>query len=399
MNCTNTIQIILDKYLQYGWIQLTTIFANETRAKEKIAHRDINERLLRLLGCVRNFVVDKTFECSVSTVSKDSSAQYLAFGSTNITSDYDITVIGQKAPAIMNNMFHRFLDKYQNSLPFIFDTNVYCAGLYGKNKIHRLPQVVNVRGTNFCVIRAKTKKDMNMQLKYAAVGLLESGIENVSNYTKLNCILEEAKLVRKSLENSIQTEIVRNTSKDFEPETKSMIAQYKLTYTHARTLFAILYGKNKTHLRDEIMEYACKTQYFSIESYYTPGAFNVVVMNMQGKHKIGVSKADYVCSLLENLGHFRKHMHYSEALSTSQLLLKNSKYIHRMYYAAGHALGDVDLKKKTKKIEKHIVAYRGNPEKATTLDFSVLGVSPQMTIDAINKKMTTIMLSKIESII
>jgi len=400
MNCTDTVQIILDKYLQFGWLELTTIFSSvSTVAKEKVLHRDVNERLLRLIGCVRTFVVDKTFECSKAAVSKDYPATYLAFGSTNITSDYDITIIGQKAPAIMMNMFNRFLDKYKNSLPFIFDTNVYCAGLYAKKHIHSLPQIVNVRGTAHCVLRANTQHDKAVQLQYAAIGLLESGMMETPRQPKLHALIQKARLLHSTLEDDIQKKIQQNTSKDLKKETKHMVAQYGLTYKNAQKLFRILYSKNTTHAHRLVMDLACKTQYYSIESYYTPGSFNIVVMNMQGGHSVGASKADYVCALLENLGHFRKHMHAAEGLSTAQLLLKNSKYIHRMYYAASHASRDKHMLKKTDTIAKMIVAKRGTPALANTLNFSVMGVTPSMKIETITNTITGMMLTIIESLL
>lgn len=401
MNCTDTVQIILDKYLQFGWLELTTIFSSDkTVAKEKVLHRDVNERLLRLIGCVRTFVVDKTFECSKGDVSEEFFAKYLAFGSTNITSDYDITLIGPKAPAIMMNMFNRFLEKYKNSLPFIFDTNVYCAGLYAKEHIQRLPQIVNVRGTDLCVIRANSQRDKVIQIQYAAIGLLESGIMETLRQPKLNAVIRNAHVLYSTLEDAVQQKIQRNTSKDFKNDTKHMVAQYELTYKYAQKLFRILYSRSKTsQAHDQVMDLACKTQYYSIESYYTPGSFNIVVMNMQGGHSVGASKADYICALLENLGHFRKHMHVTDGLSTAQLLLKNAKYIYRMYYAAGRAFRDKSIIRKTNTIKNTIVAKRSTPSVADTLNFSVLGVAPSMKIETITKKITEMMLTIIESLL
>lgn len=401
MNCTDTIQIILDKYLQFGWLELSTIFSSDRRvAKEKVLHKDVNERLLRLLGCVRTFVVDKTFECSKASVSKDFPATYLAFGSTNITSDYDITLTGSEAPAIMMNMFNRFLEKYKNSLPFIFDTNVYCAGLYAKQHIRKLPQVVNVRGTPHCILRANSLRDKGIQLQYGAVGLVDSGMKSVPRYPKVHDLIQKASRLHVTLENELQKEIQQNTSTDFRKQTKDMIAQYYLAYKNAKQLFRILYSKKKSLRSDRILDLACRTQYYSIESYYTPGTFNIVVMNMQGGHSIGASQEDYACALMENLGHFRKHMqHTNDGLNTAHLLLKNSKYIHRMFYAASRALQDKSMMKKTENIAKSIVAKRGTPSLAKTLNYSVMGVNPSMKVEAIIDTISQKMLTIIESLL
>ena len=61
---------------------------------------------------------------------KTENNEYIAVGSNNITSDYDISILGPDSNEIMWKMFNLFLNKYQDALPFSFDTNIYCSPLY-----------------------------------------------------------------------------------------------------------------------------------------------------------------------------------------------------------------------------------------------------------------------------
>ena len=61
----------------------------------------MKELVLEMLGSIRKFTVDKLFKCQNDIVNN----VYKAFGSTNVTSDYDLTLIGAKAPQILWKMF------------------------------------------------------------------------------------------------------------------------------------------------------------------------------------------------------------------------------------------------------------------------------------------------------
>ena len=55
-------------------------------------------------------------------------------GSKNLTSDYDLTIIGLNAPNIIWKMFIYFLKKYNFTATYILDVNLYCNGMYLKYK-------------------------------------------------------------------------------------------------------------------------------------------------------------------------------------------------------------------------------------------------------------------------
>ena len=60
---------------------------------------------------------------------------------------------------------------------------------------------------------------------------------------------------------------------------------YKYMFQNADELFSYLYHSKEKDI-DKIYELVCKTQYYSIESYYTPCTVNVVVLLLQGNFKL-----------------------------------------------------------------------------------------------------------------
>jgi len=64
---------------------------------------------------------------------------YDAAGSTNPTSDYDLTILSSNAPQIAFTMFNIFLKIMNNekTLPEVLDVNIYTKGIYLYESINR----------------------------------------------------------------------------------------------------------------------------------------------------------------------------------------------------------------------------------------------------------------------
>jgi hypothetical protein len=94
MNCNSTLYDDIDAILKKGWGSISNKYAKEINTNQ-------SEYELKLLTGIRVYYIDKLFQCAKSEISKTEFSKYYAFGSTNITSDYDLTIIGKKAPEIM----------------------------------------------------------------------------------------------------------------------------------------------------------------------------------------------------------------------------------------------------------------------------------------------------------
>lgn len=350
MECNNTIFDVIQKYLDFGWIELTTIFTNEKSAKQKSVIGGVNEDLLRMLGCIRTYTVEQVFLCSLKKVrGNKKDMKYTAYGSTNVTSDYDITLTGRKAPEVMITMFHQFLKRYDNLLPKMFDTNVYCAGMYSLQGMNQSTSsnIQKIGDGRRGIILSKNIDERRTQNQFAALSLLESDIThqycsrnqlpNVSN------LLLQTKKLQKELKSRTQKETLkqRNRFPGKNKDTIDVIVNYELTYSYAKKLFKQMYSRSSGLEKNKLVRFACMAQYYSVESYYTPATFNIVVMHLQaGEKKIKITKNDFLCSVLENLGHFRKHtLHHFTKTNEHSILLKNSKYLYRMYYSLMKLVG------------------------------------------------------------
>ena len=372
MNCNLTVTDVIKKYMDLGWIEMSELFTNSEVAKEKELVDAVNEKLLSMLGCIRTYTVDQIFLCALKTLHINrKQIDYTAFGSSNLTSDYDITITGKKAPEVMWSMFDKFLKKYKNLLPTAFDTNIYCAGMYSNTLYNsRINQIYNVKNSQFFILKSSDEQDNKIQLKFALLSLLESGINmhqmetNINIYNFISSVSSIQKQIKAELET--QLNIVKKQFPSYNKETLIIIARYKLNYMYAKKLFAILYGKQKDN--KDVINLACLTQYFSIESYYSPSTFNTVVMHLQAGYKIRLTKKDHICSIIENLANFRKHcvVHKTKQYSTKyakMVLLKNSKYLYRMYYSLSKITKKENVATFIKILEKDVIPNRSSIDK------------------------------------
>ncbi len=330
MNCDKHIEEIINTYIKFGWADLTKIFMKEKIAKEKKTYSGVSEKLLKMLGGIREFYVDHLFNC----INDDPNTNYVSFGSTNVTSDYDITILGKNAPTVMWKIFDDFLIKYKNTLAESFDTNLYCSGYYNSVGINE--NVCFKIDDKISILKLGSLSDIKINLEFALMKLSDI---DLYLYTKSEA---SKKLVQFSQKRKINLDKLydlqfEKTKKRYTDitnnETLKLITKYKLNAHISKKLYDNLYGTTtdieKTHI------FACASSYYSIEAYYTCCGVNVVVMELQAKKKdLNLHPIEYVCCALENLGDLRHHIvTYEHPTEVTQLLIKLSKYIYRIYYS------------------------------------------------------------------
>lgn len=356
--CNRDLYYIINKYIDVGWFKLTEVFNQKKYGKEKdITH--INENLLKLLGAIRIYLVNNTFDCL-----KDKEQYIIASGSTEITSDFDNIIIGRNASKIMYKMFLNFLKKYHNILPFSFDTNLYCSGLYllkYRNKYLDSEEFV-INNINLF-----TYHENEDSIKYALLKLIDNEhIKynkdiNLLNYKGINKYLSESISINNEL-NLIYEKyyniIYDRYNKEYKKETLEIITKYYLQYVYGNLLEQIIYKNIKK--QDLLQKYSSFLKFFSIESYYTQSAVNVIVVVLQNNIKLKhINKYEYISTIIENLGDFIGH--YSKECNDNssnkkRCFLKYSKYIYRIYYCLSKL--SFIYKRYSYKLLKYVIPYR-----------------------------------------
>jgi hypothetical protein len=143
------IKTCMENYLQYGWEGLAETYKSgkeinfddvdlNKRCKVEIAYVPI---VLRALGVIRVKLITHLFECIRDKESDNYiEKEYLqtALGSTNLTSDHDITIGGPYPSNIVWKMYSDFVNQYKITLPYVFDSNLYCSAVYNivSTKLH-----------------------------------------------------------------------------------------------------------------------------------------------------------------------------------------------------------------------------------------------------------------------
>jgi len=390
-NCKLNINAIIPKYMNYGWEKLTTIFKKKKFGKEKRIQIHVNEYILHLLGSVREYIVDKYFNC----INDNRNNVYLPVGSKNITSDYDIEIIGKDSPEIVWKMFNKFLSQYNNALPFVFDTNLYSVGLYTKDGSSNIKEKILIPNENIFTLSPKTKSDILFCINMSLLKILNLNID--LDYKTIHKHLKESKKIQDDVDIKFKNEYKKQKKKYKNKYTKTtldLITSYKLNYDYAKKVFSILYNKKTSN--KSLLKFVCYAQYYSIESYYTPCTINVVVLKLQQKSNLKLTQVDYLCSLIENLGDFNHHLteEYTQEKNIKQLLIKYSKYIYRLYHSIGNLNNYKIYLTKANKINKNIIPLRAKLNEKQNVDYSLIDYNNEKTIskylEKFNKNIFTI---------
>ena len=402
INCNSTLCEDINVILKKGWESITKKYAKESNSKQ-------SEHELKLLTGIRIYYVDKLFQCAKKEINNTNNSDYFAFGSTNITSDYDLTIIGKKAPEIMLYIFNKFLENINQTTTFSFDTNLYCMGFYSSNGLNKELSNYIVRekpDSTLVSFQPKTDNDKDICYKYAQLKLLEAGLlEN----NEVNTLKE--KLTTQLNNFILNNDKLKNINKN--KNTIDLIKRYYTYYNVSKKLFKFLYknSNNKSNNKsnnevnlNNFMEYMCQGLYYSIEAYYTPCTVNVVVLEMQAGKDIGLDNFNYLISAIENLGDFNIHLQHSgynlnnsnKSTNSKKVILKLSKYLYRFYYSLAKLDKKNNLKSKVNQIKMNIMSKRSSGQELTDNDLKLIhGFNNSITLKDSIDKFNTYALNKI----
>lgn len=413
LRIVNTINTI-SKYLDKGWVSLVDLFHEKVRfSKEKELNTmcRVNKNILKLLSCIRIYVTNELFE--FSNAANNNNSKCIMYGSRTLTSDYDITILGKSSPEIMKEMFIAFLKMYKNIPLYTFDINIYCATNVFFSLTELLPdtRMFHPVSKDTSIIIPQIENAPTL-LQFAFIKLLSvKKFLTDSQYRKLNLTIVKRIETSKILDNELQKELKQritkllNSSKEEKPilefikakihqttlvEKKNfvnddlkIIASYLLQYKYAKEMNELLYEKPSNF--NELIRLSCCVNYFAIEGYFTISAINAIVYGIQAKKmKFPISELDWCCAVIENLGDMVHHMNLDLKTcneKTIYFLIKNSKYVFRIYYSLGKLTGDNSFISTADSIKREIIPYRGSLNIPPNINYNLLNYKEGMTCE------------------
>lgn len=416
---------LLQEYMDNGWNTITEVYKSNIitdlgNKKIKISRNNLllnnfnnnsidkQELILGILGSIRKYMVKTIFKCVQDNLIGKKNNEISFSGSTNITSDFDISILGPNGNIIMWRMFVTFLAKYGDSLPDAFDTNLYSSPIY----INKSKDYCNIicKSKNIFVQRVDfhnrfftlvpfTKEDINVELNWSFVKLLGLSIEipdnlkeyfkNALKYKKAMDNLEKKISNDKTyLEISLQNNL--HPSNTINKDTKYLIKRYYLQYIWQKKIHKYIYSSDSDNFdfrrekiflddsfkeEDNIFFYSNIVNYFSSDAYYTSSSVNAIVIEDQKNTLLDLSDRSkeikykmYIVAAIENLGDMINHLikNYKKLELDNRvtinnikiILIKNSKYLFRIY----KCLGKVDDKYTILAINilDNVLQFRGN---------------------------------------
>lgn len=276
----------------------------------------------------RKLIVDSLLDESILWNQCKSVCTFNSVGTVTNYSDYDINVSGPNATEVVERFNERFREIFGMESSTAFDTNIY-----GSSFVHEVHQTNFKEYTyksddelrKFYYVSGTDRRDQIKQRKWALLKLF-SNLDNKEiiimdyAYKMIKDLVDELSLRKSGNDdpktlNLLYIEMLKENQK----YKKKMLAYRPSDPEEANNL--------KFHYKDSLS----RANYFGNEMYYTQGAFIHVVMNIQSKINIPVTKNEYMDSFIENMGDLFGilNKHDPEKDSCLDLIEKISKYFSR----------------------------------------------------------------------
>ena len=395
LTCPSNLNMITNTYIKKGWGSLVRTYYKKKIGKEAVRRASSKippDITLVFIGAVRRYMVLHLFECLCRKT------EYIALGSTNITSDFDLTLLGEQANECMKKLFFYFLKLYGNTLAHAFDTNLYTIGYHLVTPHMRiLPETVIIPDTSFAVFVSRSSADIRLEIEWSLAKLANCPKNYLHYITKHYPIftpwLRRAKTkvyVAKKMIRSEHTLTLKKYGRKYKnKETRRLITRYNLYYTIARYIYATyIYNNLATPSKlklpadmQTLFDLLGFANYVSIEAYYTSATVIFVVLKLQGEKNVqGLKMCHYICAALENLGDLINHMTHEKDRFGPTLLLKYSKYLYRIYSALSYIDSKGPFKRLATKIKEYVLPHRGSTRTVSDLE-KKLGIRPARSVD------------------
>ena len=326
----NLDMVLLDKARTEGWAHMSKVFVSAGKSRvalseEGRAWETTMATTLEFLGAYRKLMIDHLISRYVAKMqaSERARAAYAEFlggatfasvivatalGSTNTTSDYDLTLCGPGVPCILHYVTRAFRALADTTMAFAFDSNFYTG-----------PDILVRRGDE----------------RYAKAGVTmffpngEAGAFNVA------VPVPDAHVFRS------EREYILRKREPHAPESTAQIAEkYEKLVKVSRRLDRIAY-RNGALTKHRLFDAMFRTKLVSVEAYHGVSTVLVVVYGMQAKMMGALrpllTEQNFENACLENIFDFVAHWtQYTGAVPTRAreadvaMFVKLSKYVQRV---------------------------------------------------------------------
>lgn len=233
-------------------------------------------------------------------------------GSTNITSDYDVTIYVDvfKTTNIQNDIYklnNDLYSKYKTDILKAFDMNFYLYNnIYPQKSLDKHFYKINDVYNNILLLKAD-KSNYKLQLNYILLKWIK-------------CKLPHKKFITKKIIKKYET-----LNKDI--INKDIINTYNLQSEYAYKSKYNLLNNNYSKYIDNTL----KARYYSLEGYYSISTLQIVLYEISKSKKLKSNFYDYILCIIENWLDLYSHISHYKIINES-MLLKASKYIYRIYF-------------------------------------------------------------------
>lgn len=338
------------------------------------------EHILRLINSIRQLAIDFFYyeyhsKTNFRNVHK---TLYIAPGSKDITSDYDLTLIGPETINVTEHIYNGLKGIVEN-ISYSMDSNLYfCFGfnqhipffrnvykhLY-KRSLENMSPVLKLKNKDVFTFQPTNNKTFLLCTFLLHNKFNVSKVKNES-FKKLINLFYPPKFMIQRFEyilNHFGLEMDAMYINCNTTTTNQIDRCYQESFRCGKILFNLLNNKTfyKNYLNDKKYEYVVFIlcifiMKHSIEGYHTPCSMNVVVYELQMKNDFGkeLNIYNYFVAFIENIIDLLVHTNNGRSGMDVKEIVKHSKYMYRI----DHCMQMMKRKIGMKQTEKYKNVHR-----------------------------------------
>lgn len=285
----------------------------------------------------RKLFVDALLKESMENLDCKHTCSFSSVGSVTNFSDYDVNVTGIKSTEIVEVFNQRFREIFGKESSEVFDTNVYGSSFVREVRNNNFEEyyVKNSEGEEqkYRIVSVNTERDRQSQRKWALIKLFLN-LDHKERYP----LRDAYQFIEKKWKELFS--MVKDRSDD-RMMNEYYVEMLKLNKEYAKKMMGPkIKDKDfsdslKFHYKDSLS----RANYFGNEMYFTQGAFIHVVMNIQSKVNIPMTKHEYMDSFIENMGDCFKVLNdYEKGENEKPLCQKIMESVSKYFSRATDAL-------------------------------------------------------------
>ncbi len=328
-----------------------------TNLKRKYLNKEISSDEMKSANLIRKLIVDGLIKHCIETNKLD--AIPISVGTTDLTSDYDLTLNGPDKERVVIEFNNIFESLFNMSSADIFDSNLYGSAPY---------EIVRMNNNNeSCENKFNCSKICLKNKSNECVLMSRLRIPENSHIVVNQRIWALTALVRQCDEKQIQYLIEKIHSPELKLQLDGAIKnfnKYSIKNLSIRQLNAI-YGKELTNIhnlkqqasqiQDSDFEHTyadaiSRTSFYSQESYVSAGPFLHVVGLNQSQYELILSRNEWIDSFIENCAGVI-HQFHSEDNNCVSKFANASKYFMRLAESLLEIMSLLDINDTKEKIK------------------------------------------------